>query len=212
VVALRVVVIALLGLLLLLVWFLSPYALGALFGGDGVELQRRADIGESFGAVAALFSALALFGLILTAYLQRSELAAQRRQLELQRAELTETRHELHRIAEAGLRAAHIDLLKMSISNPELAAVWPSDPEDGPERSRQLDYANLIVTHQEMAYELRILSDEELAAVFGYLFTSPVLRDFWSGARMIRRQVAGTSNDAARFHQIVDEAYLDSMQ
>lgn len=205
-------VITLLGVLILLIWFLSPYALAVLFGGNGNELRQRADIGESFGAVAALFSALALFGLILTAYLQRAELAAQRRQLELQRAELTETRHELHRMAEAGLRAAHINLLQMSISNPELADVWPSDPEDTPERSRQLDYANLIVTHQEMAYELRILNDDALAAVFGYLFTSPVLREFWSGARAIRRQVAGSDGDAARFHQIVDEAYLNSLR
>lgn len=56
--------------------------------------QEGASFGESFGAINALFSGLALAGVIYTVFLQREELA-------LQRHELTLTREELRRSAVA---------------------------------------------------------------------------------------------------------------
>lgn len=56
--------------------------------------QTSGYFGDTFGAVNALFSALALGGLIYTIFLQRTE-------LRLQRLELEETRKELARSASA---------------------------------------------------------------------------------------------------------------
>lgn len=112
-------------ILLLIVWYLSPIAIGQLQNANLNVLTRRGFVGDSFGAVSALFSALAVFGLIVTAYLQRSELAEQRRELHLQRQEMIESRRMLQRSAEATLRSLHLELLKLSISDPRLAAVWP---------------------------------------------------------------------------------------
>jgi len=57
-------------------------------------IEARAQFGDMFGAVNALFSGLAFLGIIYTIYLQRNELA-------LQRGELKLTRDELNRSAQA---------------------------------------------------------------------------------------------------------------
>jgi len=58
------------------------------------DLEKRSQLGDSFGALNALFSGLALAGVILAILLQREE-------LRLQRKELEETRAELKRQADA---------------------------------------------------------------------------------------------------------------
>ena len=53
------------------------------------DWPTRAQFGDSFGAVNALFSGLAFAGLIYTIFLQRKELQLQREELQLTRSELT---------------------------------------------------------------------------------------------------------------------------
>lgn len=62
------------------------------------QCERAADralFGDSFGAAAALVSALAFAGLIRSVRLQSGELRLQRKELELQREELVLQRQEL---------------------------------------------------------------------------------------------------------------------
>lgn len=68
-------------LLMLLIWF------GFFYFNDGVNWDTRAKLGDSFGSLNALFSGLALAGIVFTILLQRKELS-------LQRDELKETRKE----------------------------------------------------------------------------------------------------------------------
>jgi hypothetical protein len=56
--------------------------------------QDRAGFGDMFGAISAFASAVAMFGILATIYLQRKE-------LQLQRQELKESRRELARSAKA---------------------------------------------------------------------------------------------------------------
>ena len=51
----------------------------------------RGQFGDSFGAINALFSGLALAGIILAIFLQKQELELQRHELELTRQELART-------------------------------------------------------------------------------------------------------------------------
>ena len=53
--------------------------------------DERAQLGEMFGSVNALFSGLAFAVLIYAMWLQRTELALQRQELELTRQELART-------------------------------------------------------------------------------------------------------------------------
>ena len=56
------------------------------------DIERRGQIGDSYGGLTALFTALAFFGVILTAHLQTKE-------LQLQRDELTATREVMRQQA-----------------------------------------------------------------------------------------------------------------
>ncbi len=79
------------------------------FLSQGIEDLTPGTAGDMFGAVNALFSALAFAFLIYTALMQREE-------LKLQREELRETRKELARSAEA-----HQELVKISTVQLELS-------------------------------------------------------------------------------------------
>ncbi|BFO67819.1 putative phage abortive infection protein [Chryseobacterium sp. KCF3-3] len=75
------------GLVIVSLWIISLIVLGLL-------VDRGNEIGDSFGAVNALFSGLALTGIILTILMQREELKLQKRELELTRSEMEKTREE----------------------------------------------------------------------------------------------------------------------
>ena len=62
------------------------------------DWASRGQFGDMFGSVNALFSGLALFGIIIAIFLQKQD-------LELQRKELALTREELKRTAEAQERS-----------------------------------------------------------------------------------------------------------
>ena len=100
-------------------WAATVPVLAWLVPGDtvtGDAIAKRGQIGDAFGSINALFSGLALAGIIVAILLQREELRLQRRELE-------ETRAELRRQAdasekqEAALRAQHrIGLLQAVIN------------------------------------------------------------------------------------------------
>jgi hypothetical protein len=69
------------------IWALSGICVWFAFS----DLQHRASFGDMFGAVNALFSGLALAGVVYAILLQREDLALQRRELELTRQELART-------------------------------------------------------------------------------------------------------------------------
>ncbi|WP_261511624.1 putative phage abortive infection protein [Chryseobacterium paludis] len=75
------------GSIIVVLWLIS---LGVL----GIWVTKGNEIGDSFGAVNALFSGLALAGIILTILMQREELKLQRRELVLTRKEMEHTRDE----------------------------------------------------------------------------------------------------------------------
>lgn len=95
------------------VWLLFGLLPMALFSSE----SGRGTFGDMFGAVNALFSGLALAGVVCAILLQREELS-------LQRAELELTRQELSRSAEAQTSSAQtlIEQQKLAKKNIRLAA------------------------------------------------------------------------------------------
>ena len=69
---------------IVLLWLATPYIARCAVGPE-----NTGTLGDTFGAVNALFSGLAFAGLILAITLQRDELKLQREELALTRAELT---------------------------------------------------------------------------------------------------------------------------
>jgi hypothetical protein len=164
-----------------------------------------ANIGQTFESVNAVFSGLAFAALIVTFWIQLKELREQRLELQLQREAAKGSREELHRSAMAELRGLHIQLIRMSIDDPELAAVWPPIRPDLPaSRNRQYLYANLILQHAWEGLRLAQASDSEIRAVMRYLFASPLLKEYWLTSASERAKSA-VSTDERRFAAFADD-------
>jgi Family of unknown function (DUF6082) len=155
----------------------------------------RANIGDSFGAINAIVSGLALTALIVTLWLQSRELTLQRVELAMQRESLNQSRVELYRNAEANLRMLHLELTKMSIDDPSLAAVWPPLALGAPhEKERQFLYANLIYQHQWLSLRISDYTETQVQNTLRNLFTSSLMREYWRAASKARTSlVPGTA-------------------
>jgi hypothetical protein len=137
-------------------------------------------VGQAFGVLASVLSGLALAAVVIVFRAQRRELIAQQTELTLQRV-------ALNRSAGANVRMLHVYLIGMAINDPLLANVWPSSsPGVSPELHRQHLYANLVVQHARLHRILDDYSDAEFASNLRYLFTSPVIREFWRSGKESR--------------------------
>ncbi|GAA1872615.1 hypothetical protein GCM10009687_45570 [Asanoa iriomotensis] len=164
----------------------------------------RANVGEAFGLLNAIFSGLALAAVVVTFWMQFTELRSQRAELAVQRDSLVRTQAELHRSAEADLRRLHVDLVKMSIADPDLASVWPK-VTDSIERHRQYLYANLILQHNWLQLQISDFSETELQSTFRYLFSSPIIREYWIMTGGVRGRVVVPGTFEHRMTLLGDE-------
>jgi len=125
----------------------------------------------------------------------------------------------LRRSAEANVRMLHLRLIGMAIDDQSLATVWPSSsPEVSPERHRQYLYANLIIQHARVQRTIGDYSDEEAVSNLRYLFTSPVIREFWRSTEDSRRRLLVPGTAEFSFDERADaicrdyEAVLSQLQ
>jgi hypothetical protein len=186
----------------------------------GLRTTGSGNAGQAYGAAASSSAVMVLFYMAKTLRLQRKETSLQRQELELQRQEMRLQRTELelqrnemhrsagelHRTAEAELRRLHMQLLKMSIDDPELAEVWPEyAPGLSAKQNRQYLYANLMYSHFMLVHKLGMASDREMLGHLRYIIGTPIFRDYWEAARHMRAEMdSGTHED--QFAALVDEA------
>ncbi|MFB9830962.1 DUF6082 family protein [Actinoallomurus acaciae] len=167
----------------------SPLALD-LFGGSAYSWARRGDIGQTYGAAAALLSVLALGGVAVSLVLQARESKANR---------------------EHASRLIHTDLLKMAMDDPAYLERWgPYSSATDPVAQRQAMYVNLILSYWESRYELGQLSETHLREAAAHMFRATPGRNFWADSRALRTDTA-ESRRARRFHQILDAEYLRAL-
>jgi hypothetical protein len=168
--------------------------------------SRWADVGNAFGVLGALLSGLAFVALIVTLWIQFRELRYQRMELRLQRDAIERSSGELRRSADAGVRMLHFELMRMSIDNEELAAVWPAVlPSVDPRRNRQHLYANLVFQHMSLSMQVAQYTDSQVRQALGYLFASEIMRDYWRTSKSARARTQVPGNDHWRIAQIGDE-------
>jgi hypothetical protein len=155
-------------------------------------------IGQAFGVLASVLSGLALAAVVIV-------FRAQQRELIQQQAELALQRHELRCSAEANVRMLHVHLIAMAISDPLLAAVWPSPSAAAtPERHRQYLYANLILQHARQHPLLVSYTEEQFARNLRYLFASPIIREFWRSTAAAREQLLVPGTEEFTFVEHAD--------
>jgi len=171
--------------------------------------NRWANVGQAFESVNALFSGLAFVALVVTFSIQYQELRMQRLELQMQREAMNKSNGELRRSAEADLRRLHVELIKMSINDPTLAAVWPDlKPDVDHERNRQFLYANLIIQHIRLNVQIGGASESEIRNTIRWLFNSPVIRDYWAAAADVRAQMIVEPTER-QFADLADEIYSE---
>ncbi|MEU7580689.1 DUF6082 family protein [Streptomyces sp. NPDC041068] len=171
--------------------------------------------GEAFGAAAAASSVVVLVYIARTFHRQGEEARMQREALEAQRTELSlqrgvaENQHETsRRVAEAAVRGQHRHLLQMAIDDPTLMAVWPGyGPDVSEERQRQFMYANLIISHWCMCYELGYYSEAEIVDSLSHTFSSAKILDFWETARIPRDSSTPHTGGMREFYDLCELAY-----
>lgn len=168
---------------------LSPFALDDL-GGSAAAWARRASIGQTYGAAAALLAVLALAGVVVSLVLQARETKVNR---------------------EHDSREAHNALLRLALDDPAYMECWGAYVFDGDERAeRQFTYVNMIVSYWQNRYELGTFTDEHLRFAAREIFEAQPGRMFWASNRDDRTATYQTRRER-RFHAIIDDEYRDAI-
>ncbi|WP_147268699.1 DUF6082 family protein [Sphaerisporangium album] len=167
---------------------LSPLALDVL--DDGGKWSQRSEIGQTYGAAAALISVFALTAITVSLVLQAREAKLAREQAS---------------------RTTHNELITMALENPLYRECWGvfSDEKDENSLKQQL-YMNLIVSYWQTRFELGTFSETHLRHGAASIFSARPGRTFWKDAREARIRTSQTRK-ARRFHAILDEEYDKSI-
>lgn len=166
----------------------SPLALTALDDSDERDWQRLSEIGQTYGAVSALLSALALGAIA-------GSLVIQNRSAKLDRL-------QAH-------RAVHLNLLKMAIDDTDLLACWglPHDATpDSVARARQRVYCSQVIAWWEMSFEVGAVSEDWLRGSARELFRAEVSRDWWQ--HVGRRIRTYDRKSTKRLRRILNEEWM----
>jgi hypothetical protein len=201
------VVLICLGALLTLVFVGVGVAVVALLAGArSPQVWRQfADVGQAFGVLESLMSGLAFVALIVTLWVQRSELRLQQAELRQQRDAIERSNAELRRSAEADMRMLHFELIKMSVEDARLADVWPHPAAAGDAaQRRQFIYANLIYQHQALSMRVGGADDAVVYRRLRHLFGSPVIRAYWRATAEERAAMLAPGSEDLRIATIGD--------
>jgi hypothetical protein len=156
---------------------------------DAATWARWSDVGQAFGVVNSVVSALAVAALLITWVLQTREMRAQWAEMTEQRHILQGAQAALHRSADVDVRKLHMTLTGMAIGNEHLAAVWPSHGGLDPITQSQYMYANLLIQHAWLQHTSGLAGHEEMVKNLRFLFASPKVRAFWRDTANSRRTI-----------------------
>jgi hypothetical protein len=147
-------------LTLLITVILATWALSGVAIVKWIAPESPGEFGDMFGAINALFSGLALAGVIIAILLQRSE-------LRLQREELSLTRQELRRSAEAAADSAKTFKEQAVIA----------------ERAAELQAINLVIESIDKEMDAEIRNWERAASALPFGAISPPDQALLKGKR-----------------------------
>jgi hypothetical protein len=95
----------------------------------------------------------------------------------------------------------------MAMDDPLYLAVWgPFAPAEN-DRYRQHMYANLIVSHWQMDWDVGTLDEEHLREVAAVFFQGPIGHRFWAATRELRLKSERRHRKRVRFQAILDDEW-----
>jgi hypothetical protein len=93
----------------------------------------------------------------------------------------------------------HFELLKMAMDDPFYLRVWgPFAPADT-DRYREHMYANLIISHWQMDWNVGTLDERHLREVSAVFFQGEIGHRFWRDVREMRMKAEGRGRRRKRF-------------
>lgn len=167
---------------------ISPLALD-VFSGYRLNWPELSNIGQTYGAVSALLSSLALFGVIVSLLFQARDSRAAHEQV---------------------TRTFHFDLLKMAMDDPALmtavGAPWGLPIPRESQRIRQHLYIQMWVSFLVGNYVIGESSESLVRYVAAHeLFRSEAGRSYWEAIGRV--ELGLNRGRRRRFYSILDEEY-----
>lgn len=152
------------------------------------DLNRLSEIGQAYGGVSAVFSGIAVFGVV-------AALRAQNRQIRISQAQ--------------SIRTMQIELMRMLIDDPSLRPISPSfsSGTNDAQRRRNL-FTNLMLKYLEMGYEIGYFPEPAIRRELTSQFLLPDVYRFWGEAREHFR-IDVVNRGATEFFEIVDSVWRD---
>jgi len=135
----------------------SPVAL-AWLSRLSLDWANLANIGEAYGAASAILSGMALAGIVVS-------LAIQWRQNRI---------NQMYGVAQR-----HLELVKLALDDPRYLYVDGDDVASDPNAKLKV-YANLLVGHWAMAWDLGFMREQTLRRSAQRLFGSGIARSWWA--------------------------------
>ncbi|HET8662380.1 MAG TPA: DUF6082 family protein [Micromonosporaceae bacterium] len=161
---------------------LSPIPLTWLAGQE-VDWNSLASVGAAYSAAANVFSSLAFCGIVLSLFLQWR----QNRMILL-----------------FSYKQQHMELAKLALDNPQF--LYVDGVSADPDAALKV-YANLLVSHWAIAWDLGIANDDSTRVNARRLFKQEVARDWWDTWKFSYL----SSKRRRRFFQIVDQEWRNAM-
>ena len=149
-------------------------------------LARLSNVGQAYGTISAILSALALLAV-------GASIAYQVRQERAQRID------SFNRIL-----SANLDMLMQDIETFAPCIINPTE-FDSPEQMRQYFFTSAWLNNLRTMFELGAYSENQLRKeAIGDMTRSSLARDFW---KKRRRYILAQEGQLSAFHEIVDEEF-----
>jgi Family of unknown function (DUF6082) len=172
----------------------SPLVLRLLDHIHGINWVNLSDVGQTYGAISALVTALALGGVAISLIYQARDVRSNREQ---------------------AARSFHYELLKMEMEDPFYmditAAPWGhSVGLNDYDSLRRNHFVHMWVSFWEGQYSLGEMPETQVRyTVSSQLFNSAYGRRYWSSTRDAK--LTGAAGRKLRFTKIVDEEYMKAI-
>jgi Family of unknown function (DUF6082) len=171
----------------------SPLALTELNPLSG-KWPQLSNIGQTYGAISALISSLALGGVVVSIFFQSRDLRA---------TKIYNSRDVQHR------------LLRMEMDDPDLmtaiGAPWNLPIPNESKKIREHLYIHMWITHWAGSYAIGEMDDSGVKRIaIIELFKGKPGREYWSNVRS--NLIANSRGAYYRFACIIDEAYGEVMK
>jgi hypothetical protein len=171
----------------------SPLALRGVASSFGLNWSNLSNVGQTYGAVSALITALALGGVVISLLYQARDVNAARSQ---------------------AARTFQFELLRMELEDPDLlqasGAPWGIGAPADHRSLRQHIFVHMWLSFWESQFLLNEMSSEVVRSAVKELFDGEPARVYWESVGVWR--LTSNKGRSLRFLHIVDDEYRNAIE